>query len=408
MSAAIFAGLRVVELGGGAAGPVSTRYFADYGATVIRVESRHRPDFLRTLTLRPDTRGGLDASLHFAVLNPNKLSVALNMSLPEGVAAARRLALSADVVAENFSPKAMAKWGLDYESLHAERPDLVMISTCLYGQTGPERMYAGFGGQGSAIAGYNYITGWPDRAPLGPFGTITDSLSPRLGALLVASALLRRRRTGEGQYVDLSQVEGGVYCLAESIVRYSGAGDVVERRGYRSEHVAPHAVLPCRDRPDKGDRWVAVVCHDDEDWRRLRAALGDPSWSREERFATNARRLENVEALEQLLASWTRERDAEAIVERLQDAGVEAGLVADNEDLHHDPQLAARRHFRPLDHPVIGRHVVEANAMRFSATPEEIRSAAPRLGEHTEHVFRELLGMPEAEFRALAAKGVFE
>ena len=161
MSRPIFDGLRVVEFGGGAAGPVSTRYFADYGATVIRVESKHRPDFLRTLTLRPDTKGGLDASLHFAVLNPNKLSVALNLNLPEGVAAARRLALSSDVVAENFSPKAMAKWGLDYDSLRAERADLVMVSTCLYGQTGPERAYAGFGGQGSAIGGKGNSDGDP-------------------------------------------------------------------------------------------------------------------------------------------------------------------------------------------------------------------------------------------------------
>jgi len=404
VSAKIFAGLRVVEFGGGAAGPVSTRYFADYGALVVRVESKHRPDFLRTLTLRPDTKGGLDASLHFAVLNANKLSVALNMNLPEGVAAARRLALSADVVAENFSPKAMAKWGLDYESLRAERPDLVMASTCLYGQTGPERMYAGFGGQGSAIAGYNFITGWPDGAPLGPFGTITDSLSPRLAALLIATAIVRRNRTGEGQYIDLSQVEGGVYCLAESIVRYAANGEVVERLGYRSEHVAPHAVLPCRG----DDRWVTIVCHDDEDWRRLRAVIGDPAWAREERFATNAARLAHVDDLERQLAEWTRERSGEDVMELLQGAGVESGLVENNEDLHGDPQLAARRHFRSLEHPVIGAHVVEANAMRFSVTPEDVRLPAPRLGEHTEQVFREIVGMSDAEYRELAAKGVFE
>jgi benzylsuccinate CoA-transferase BbsF subunit len=404
VSPRIFEGVRVVEFGGGAAGPVSTRYFADYGATVMRVESKHRPDFLRTLTLRPDTKGGLDASLHFAVLNANKLSVALNLNLPEGVAAARRLALSGDVVAENFSPKAMAKWGLDYESLRAERPDLVMASTCLYGQTGPERMYAGFGGQGSAIAGYNFITGWPDRAPLGPFGTITDSLSPRLAALLIAAALVRRNRTGEGQYIDLSQVEGGVYCLAEAIVRYSANGEIVERRGYRSEHVAPHAVLPCRGE----DRWVTVVCHDDADWGRLREAIGEPDWAREERFATNARRLEHVDELERRLAQWTSERRGEDVMELLQRAGVESGLVENNEDLNRDPQLAARRHFRALEHPVIGTHVVEANAIRFSHTPEDIRLPAPRLGEHTEQVFRDIVGMSDDEYRALAAKGVFE
>ncbi|MGH7819498.1 MAG: CaiB/BaiF CoA transferase family protein, partial [Candidatus Binatia bacterium] len=350
------------------------------------------------------TKGGLDASLHFAVLNPNKLSVALNLNLPEGVAVARRLALSADVVAENFSPKAMAKWRLDYESLRAERPDLIMVSTCLFGQTGPERGYAGFGGQGSAISGFNHLTGSPDREPVGPFGTITDSLSPRLAALLVASALIRRKRTGEGQYIDLSQVEGGVYCLAESIATYAATGEILHRLGYRDRHRAPHAVLPCSGT----DRWVTVVCHDDEDWRRLRSAIGDPAWARDERFSTTAGRLAHEDELEGRLAAWTRERRAEDATQVLQSAGVEAGVVETNEDLNHDSQLAFRRHFRPLDHPVIGRHVIEANAIRFSETPEEIRRRAPLLGEHTEHVLRDLLGLDEKEYRDLEAKGVFE
>jgi crotonobetainyl-CoA:carnitine CoA-transferase CaiB-like acyl-CoA transferase len=404
VSPGIFDGLRIVELGGGAAGPVSTRYFADYGATVVRIESRHRPDFLRILHLKPDTRGGLDGSLHFNVLNANKLSVAINMNLPEGVAAARRLCLWADVVAENFSPKAMAKWGLDYESLRAEKPALVMISTCLFGQTGPERLYAGFGGQGSAIAGFNHLTGNPDREPVGPFGTITDSLSPRLAALLVASALVRRRRTGEGQYIDLSQVEGGVYCLAESIVTWSANRESIDRLGYRDRHAAPHAVLPCRG----DDRWVTLVCHDDADWNRLRHALGDPAWARDARFGTRDGRLTHADAIESHLAAWTRERTAEEVAERLQAAGVESGVVENNADLAHDPQLAFRRHFRPLDHPVLGRHVVETNAIRFPATPEGDERRAPLLGEHTEHVFRELAGMSEKEFRDLSARGVFE
>src|SRR5581483_11423441 len=192
---ALFAGTTLLELGGGAAGPVATRYFADHGATVIRVESRRRPDFLRILRMTPTTKGGVDGSEHFAVLNANKLSVALDLSKPEGVGVARRLALWADAVAENFAPGAMAKWGLDYASLVKARPDLVMISTCLNGQTGPERHYPGFGGQGSALAGFNHLTGWPDREPVGPYGTITDSLSPRFAALLLASALLHRART---------------------------------------------------------------------------------------------------------------------------------------------------------------------------------------------------------------------
>ena len=404
MSSGIFAGLKVVEFGGGAAGPVSTRYFADHGATVVRVESRRRPDFLRILQMKPETKGGLDASLPFAVLNANKYSVAINLDLAEGIAAARQLALWADVVAENFSPKAMAKWGLDYDSLSAERPDLIMISTCLFGQTGPERMYAGFGGQGSAISGYNHLTGWPDREPVGPFGTITDSLSPRFAALLVASALVRRRRTGQGQYIDLAQVEAGVYCLSELILAYGANGAVLRRLGYRSAHVAPHAVLPCRGE----DRWVTIVCHDDEDWRRLCRALGDPGWMCEAHFATNSLRLANVETIEEHLAAWTRERSPEEVMAILQSAGVEAGVVENNEDVNRDPQLTHRQHFRSLDHAVIGRHLVETNAIRFSESAEDIRRPAPLLGEHTEHVFRSLLGMSESEYRELEARGVFQ
>jgi len=400
----LFAGTTVLEFGAGAAGPVATRYFADHGATVIRIESRQRPDFLRTLRLTPGSPGGLDGAHHFAVLNANKLSVALNLSRPEGVAVARRLALWADAVAENFAPGAMAKWNLDYAALVKERADLVMISTCLNGQTGPERHYPGFGGQGSALAGFNHLTGWPDREPVGPFGTITDSLSPRFAALLLASALLHRGRTGEGQHIDLSQVEGGIVCLTESMIGYAANGDILTRMGNRSAYEAPHGVFPCAG----SDRWIAIVVHDDDDWHRLVRALGDPAWAADTRLATTAGRLERVDEIERRLAEWTRDQTPDAVAERLQSAGVEAAPVEDFADLHADPQLAHRTHFRPVEHAVLGRHPVEAHAMRFSAMEPRFHSAAPRLGEHTEHVLRQLLGMPDGEFERLRAAGIFE
>jgi benzylsuccinate CoA-transferase BbsF subunit len=400
----LFAGTTVLELGAGAAGPVATRYFADHGATVIRIESRQRPDFLRTLRLTPTSPGGLDGAHHFAVLNANKLSVALNLSRPEGVAVARRLALWADAVAENFAPGAMAKWSLDYASLVKERADLVMISTCLNGQTGPERHYPGFGGQGSALAGFNHLTGWPDREPVGPFGTITDSLSPRFAALLLASALLHRHRTGQGQHIDLSQVEGGIVCLTESILAYTANGDILTRMGNRSPHGAPHGVFPCAGK----DRWVAIVVHDDDDWRRLARALGEPPWAADPALATAAGRLARVDEIERRLAEWTRDQPAAAVAERLQAAGVEAAPVEDFADLQEDPQLAHRNHFRPVEHAVLGRHPAETHAMRFSAMEPRLHSPAPRLGEHTEHVLRELLGMAADEFERLRAAGVFE
>src|SRR5262245_32646977 len=319
----LFAGTTILEFGGGAAGPIATRYFADHGATVIRVESRQRPDFLRTLRLTPTSPGGLDGAHHFAVLNANKLSVALNLSRPEGIDVARRLALRVDAVAENFAPGAMAKWGLDYASLVKGRPDLVMISTCLNGQTGPERHYPGFGGQGSALAGFNYLTGWPDREPVGPFGTITDSLSPRFAALLLASALLHRARTGEGQHIDLAQVEGGIVCLAETIVTYTANGEVLGRMGNRSRHAAPHGVFPSAGQAGVDDRWVAIAVHDDDDWRRLVDALGAPAWAADPALATLEGRQTRLDDLERHLAEWTRGQPARAVAERLQAAGID-------------------------------------------------------------------------------------
>jgi len=401
-------GTTILEFGGGAAGPVATRYFADHGATVIRVESRQRPDFLRILRMTPDTKGGLDAGEHFAVLNANKRSVALNLSTAEGVAVARRLALRVDAIAENFAPGAMAKWGLDYAALVRERPDLVMISTCLNGQTGPQRFYPGFGGQGSALAGFNHLTGWPDREPVGPYGTITDSLSPRFAALLLATALLHRARTGQGQHIDLSQVEGGIVCLSEMIASYGANGEVLERRGNRSRQAAPHGVFRCRDAEDGRERWIAVAVHDDADWSRLADAMGRPAWALAPALATAAGRLEAVARIEAGVDEWTRHHDARPLAERLQAAGLDAAPVEDLGDLHEDPQLAHRRHFRAVRHPVLGEHPAETHAIRFSAMAPELRAPAPRLGEHTDGVLRDLLAMPDDEIARLRALRALE
>src|SRR5262249_45153299 len=195
-----------------------------------------------------------------------------------------------------------------YASLVRERPDLVMISTCLNGQTGPERFYPGFGGQGSALAGFNHLTGWPDREPVGPFGTITDSLSPRFAALLLSAALLHRHHTGQGQHLDLSQVEGGIVCLTESILNYTANGTVLCRTGNRSPHAAPHGVYRCADSEGR-ERWVAIAVHDDDDWQRLVRAIGRPAWALDPAFGTAAGRHEQADELEARLEEWTRGQD---------------------------------------------------------------------------------------------------
>lgn len=394
-------GVRVLELGSGAAGPVASRYFAEHGATVIRIESSKRPDFLRILWLTPDSPHGLDGSPMFILLNPGKKSVAINMKTPEGVALVRRLVGWADVVSENFAPGPMQRWGLDYAGVRAIRPDSVMISACLFGQTGPQRSYPGFGGQGSAISGFNHLTGWPDREAHGPSHTITDSLSPRYVALAAVAALLERERTGEGQYIDLSQIEAAVYSQSEVMVRYSANGEIVGRRGNRDDpagsHAAPHGVYPVRG----DDRWIAISAHSDTDWNALRTVMGEPSWTCDDRFSSLANRRQHEDALDELLAAWSADFDAHELMRRLQEAGVEAGVVQTAADLIVDPQLSHRGHFETLRHVHLGELAFERSGFRLSYSTAGYRSAGPNLGEHTEEVLREILGLDADEITRL-------
>jgi len=398
----VFAGLNVLELGSGAAGPVATRYLAEQGARVVRIESARRPDFLRVLFLTKDSKFGLDGSPMYVLLNPDKESVAINMAAPEGVDLVQRLVGWADVVAENFSPGVMAKWGLDWDGIRALRPDAVFVSGCLFGQTGPQRRYPGFGGQGSAIAGFNHLTGWPDREAHGPYGTITDSLSPRYVAVAVVAALLERRRTGRGRHIDLSQIEAGVYSLSEMIVRQSANGESEIRRGNRSERAAPHGVYPCRGR----DQWIAIAVEDDDAWRALVAALGDPEWAHAPGLARAAGRLAREAELDRQIAAFTSAEDAPALADRLQAAGVPAGPVQDFADLLEDPQLAHRGHFVPLRHVHLGELLFERSGLRLSESPGGFERPGPNLGEHTREVLGGVLGLSDAEIADLAAHEV--
>jgi benzylsuccinate CoA-transferase BbsF subunit len=399
---ATFDGVNLLELGAGAAGPVATRYFADHGATVVRVESAKRPDFLRLLHYKKGDPHGLDGAPMFVLMNPNKRSVSINLSKEEGVEVVRRLVDWADVVSENFSPRAMKKWGLDYESLRGRKPDLIMVSSCLFGQTGPQRMYPGFGGQGSAIAGFNQLAGWPDREAVGPYGTITDSLSLLYVALLIVGALLHRRRTGEGQYIDVSQIETGVYSLSEMMVRYAARGEVMERRGNRDERAAPHGIYPCRGE----ERWIAIAIHSDADWRTLRREMGEPDFAGDPRFDTVEGRLAGQEELDTHLEAWTRGFDAEELMRRLQEAGLEAGVVQGFDDLLRDPQLAHRGHFRTVSHRYLGELRLENYGIRLSGDAPRLATPGPNLGEHNHEILCGVLGYDPEQIERMIADEV--
>jgi crotonobetainyl-CoA:carnitine CoA-transferase CaiB-like acyl-CoA transferase len=392
-----WAGLKVVELGSGAAGPIATRYFAEHGATVVRVESKSRPDFLRSYAAGPNKRHGVEGSIFFSVLNAGKRSVTLDLKHPDGLAVAKRLVAWADVVSDNFAPGAMDRLGLGRTTMRELNPAAILVSTSLNGQTGPHRDYPGFGGQGAALSGYTFLTGWPDRAPVGPMGTITDSLAPSFVAAAVAAALLRRRRIGEGADLDLSQVEAAIWTLSPWIADWTANGEYAERNGNRHPRACPHGVFPAAG----DDRWVALACWDDADWARLRKATGIAGAG----LDTLPDRQERIDEVERAVAGWTRERSPVDAAEALQKAGVDAYPVNDWADLHDDPQLAVRRHFVPLEHPVMGEHVYEQSGFRLAATPGGVRTPGPTLGQHNAEVLGGLLGMTGDEIADLDGSG---
>jgi crotonobetainyl-CoA:carnitine CoA-transferase CaiB-like acyl-CoA transferase len=394
-------GTNILEFGSGAAGPIATRYFVEHGATVLRVESRSRPDFLRVYALGPDNPHGLEGAPMFDGLNVGKRSVTLNLKHPDGVEIAKRLATEwADAVIENFAPRAMRGFGLDYETLAAHKPDMVMISSCLQGQTGPHRNYPGFGSQGAALSGFNWLTGWPDREPVGPYATITDSLAPRFVASALAAGLLYRRRTGRGVYLDLAQVEAGSFSLSPWLLDYELDGVIGTRTGNRSPRAVPHGAFACAG----DDRWVAIACWTDDEWARLTGFVGfdDPS------LATLAARLERVDEVEAAVEAWTRTRTREEIADVLQAAGIEAVPVQDFGDIHDDPQVALREHFVPLTHPFMGDGLYERNGFRLSDASGGYDRSGPTLGQDNDWVLGAVLGLSTAELDRLNADGALD
>ena len=403
--AAAWSGVNIIEFGSGAAGPIATRYFVEHGATVLRVESRTRPDFLRMMAIGPDNPLGAEGSEMYDGLNVGKRNVTLNLKHPDSVALVKRLVVEwADAIAENYAPRAMRGFGLDYDTLAEVKPDLVMISACLNGQTGPHKDYPGFGGQGAALSGYNWLTGWADREPVGPHGTITDSLAPRYVAAGLAAGLHYRRRTGRGCYVDLSQVESGMWTLTPWLLDYQLDGVLGTRDGNRSPRAVPHGAFPCASEGDVDDRWVAIACWSDDEWARLAGLIGldDPG------LATLEARLERIDEIEAAVAAWTAPQIRATVADQLQGLGIEAVPVADFGDVHDDPQLASRDHFVHLTHPLMGPGLYEHNGFRIADAPGGYHRAGPTLGQDNEWVLGELLGVTPEEQARLHEAGALE
>ncbi len=398
------AGVKILDFMWALAGPGATRALADYGATVVRVESGTRPDVCRTLRPYQNGEAGLENSALFHTTNVGKRMLSLDLTRPEGRRVALDLVRWADVVTESFSPKAMKAFGMDYPRLRQVKPDLIMLSTCLMGQTGPLALFAGFGNLAAAVSGFAELVGWPDRDPAGPFSAYTDYIAPRYNAIAVLAALEHRRRTGEGQHIDLSQAEAALHFLAPALLECGASGRVTSRQGNRDASMAPHGVFPAAG----DDRWIAIAVEGDPQWRALCAVLGLAEAARDRRYARAADRLARAGELERLVAERTAKREMLELEAALQGAGVAASAVQNSAELFRDPQLAARGHFVELEHPSGRPTFVEGPRFSLSRTPARIEKSAPTLGRDSDPVLRDVLGYDDDRIAELAISGALE
>ena len=398
-------GLKMLDLTWVVAGPVVGRSLADFGATVIRVESSVRTETARHMPPFQDGKPGVENSALYGTCNAGKLGVTLDLGTAAGREVAADLIGWCDVVAEAFSPGLMRRWGLDYETLAARHPGLIMISSSITGQTGPTARLAGYGNVGAALSGYQAIVGWPGEPPIGPFGPYTDYVGPRFTLAVLLAALDNRRRTGEGCYIDISQVESGILFQSAELADYFAQGTIVARMGNADRQMAPHGVYPCQ--PDgSAERFVAIAVRDDADWQRLAAALGRADLAADDRLRTAPGRRGCQGELDAAIAEWTRALRAEEVQERLQAAGVPAHVSSSSRDFCTDPQLEHRGHLIRLPHPLHGSTTVEGPRYLLSETPGRVSRAAPTLGQDNTRVLTQILGYGHDRVRELQEAGV--
>ena len=383
-------GIRVLDFCWIGAGSYTTKILADMGADVIKVESEMHLDSLRKGPPFKDGKPGVNRSGYFADRNSSKRSLTLNMKHPEARQVALELVRSCDLVTNNFTPGVMERFGLGYDNVRAVKPDIIFVSMSMQGQTGPESAYLGYGLTIGAVTGLQYLSGLPDREPSGTGTNYPDHIpNPCHTAFAIIAALRHRRRTGEGQVIDVAQTEPTVAILGSEMCAAWSGGPEQARRGNRSQGMAPHGVFPVKG----DDRWIAIVAPDNVAWNGFERVLGSFGPG----LDTLAGRLAAIDALEAAIADRTVTWEGQALMAALQAEGVTAGIVQTAADIvDTDPQLRHRNHWQRMVQPGIGDMLYNAPPWRFSVTPSSLRGPAPLLGEHTKTIVEEDLGRASA------------
>ncbi len=396
-------GIKVLDLTWFGAGPIATRGLANLGADVIRVETAKRPDGLRVAQPRPPGTTSLNVSGYYNNFNAEKRSVTIDLTTERGHELGLELVRWADIMMTNMTNRAVAKIGMDWATVQRVNPSIIAMYQPMQGMTGPHAEFQGFGAILSTICGVNYLAGFEKNPPVGVGTNYPDYVvNPMHGATALMAALHHRHRTGEGQLIDMSQLESSTAAMSGPLFAQMNAGLEHERRGNRVTYAAPHGVYPVRG----DDEWIAIACLDDTQWQNLAQACSHEEWARDARFATLESRKANEDALDALLAEYTKQQDGTGLMERLQAAGVPSGLAQRASEVLADPHLVERGYFVYLDQVEAGRRAYDGPPFRLSKTPPELRRAAPLLGEHTFEVATEVLGLGADEVATLVAEGV--
>lgn len=420
-----FEGIRVCDFSWVAASPAATKCLADFGAEVIKMEYSPRPDVIRVAAPHlPGKEADLNAGGWFNNMNSSKLCLGLNLGHPRAKEVYDRLILASDIVWENFSPGVAERLGLNYQDYAKLKPDLIWIDQPMQGLVGPDKYTAGFGSLITPLGGLSYLSGFAHRPPVGTGTNYTDYvINPGHLLIPVLAALRYRKRTGKGRHIVMAQYGSAASVLETAILDYTVNDRIQPRVGNRIAYAAPHGCYRCKgeDRScnyvstsgtaegRKDDRWCVIAVFTDDEWKAFCDVIGNPSWTRDPKFSTLLARKENEDELDRLVQEWTVARSPEDVMMLMQQAGVPAGVVQDAEDiLASDPQLRTRGYYVYLDHSVTGRSAYDGIAYKLSETPGRLTRAAPRIGEHTEYVCREILGMTEEEMDEYLAEGVIE
>ena len=401
-------GVRVADFSWFGAGPIAGRTLADFGADVIRIESEARVDGLRLGEPIKPGKSGYNVCAYFNNFNADKRSFLLNMSAAGSREVALRLIERSDIFLSNLTPRIFERWGLTYEELCEAKPDIIAAYQPMQGLSGPHRDFLGFGAVLTPTTGISHLSGDPERRPIGVGTNYPDYVvNPGHTVVAILAALRHRRRTGQGQRIELAQIESVAATMGPALLDYTVNGVNQQRKGNQSSWMCPHGVFRCADDGSGRERWIAIAVGDDAQWEALCRVADGADFAADDRFSTLLGRRRNGGALDQSISAWTSSQEAAPLAVRLQSVGVAASLVHDAEDMcEHDGHLAERGYYEYLDHPETGLSLYDGPIVGLHDTPGYLASPAPLFGEHTFEVATEVLGYSAEEVAELAASGV--